>query len=443
MVLAMRVQTIGWELAGAVSADLHAADSLAEAHIVLLDPSAVVDLWQDHARLEADGIWRIYPDSDLGLSRAIERLLGRRRAELAALLRNGGIAAVSVRAVEQEVEITPAGGGGRRLDPYGFLPALSFAEGPHHLALPRGVRMVPRRGRILLDLMLDHPLAGYLRASASHGYEAVVVSSLGAPLEAFGSVLARDKVGDVVAWDLPVGQGHLVFLPWSPAAAGADLSERLIRGLAALADVPLGHRVPEWMTRYRLPGEDALEAKAGEIAEKRLRIDREEEELTATRRESDVLKGLLYPRGRGGLATATCAALERLGFACRADACDPVLIEARSPEGELLVRVSFAHSGAIGPEEHRALLLALDRARAEERREVSGMLVVVAEPRLDPRHRPPQWEDAVRRGCAEHGIALVSGYQLFKAVEATHDGAQLKPIRESLLAAEGEWKWKG
>jgi len=438
----VRVQAIGWEIAGIVATELHEADSLAEAQIVLIDPSAVVRLWRDHAHLEADGVWRIYPDRDLGLSRAIERLLGRRRTELEALLRGGGIAAVSVRALEQEVEIAAAGQTARRLDPCSFLPTVSFAEGPHHLALPRGVRMIPRRGRILVDVALDHPLSGYLSAMEGRGHEAVLISSLGAPLEAFGRVLARDKVGDAVAWDLPVGQGHLVFLPPHAAPQSTELSEHLLTGLAALADVSLGHRVPEWLARYGLPGETALEERAQELEERKRRIEREEEELAIARRAGDDLKGLLYPRGAGGLARATAAAFEQLGFACSFDAHAPTLVEARAPEGTLLIKVSFSHSGAVGPAAHRELLLLLDRAHAEERRDAKGVLVVVAEARLDPAHRPSQWHDTVRRSCAEHGIALLSGYALYRAAEAVLNGADPAAMRASLVAAQGAWKWK-
>ncbi|MCX7751005.1 MAG: hypothetical protein N2320_05660, partial [Candidatus Bipolaricaulota bacterium] len=91
---------------------------------------------------------------------------------------------------------------------------------------------------------------------------------------------------------------------------------------------------------------------------------------------------------------------------------------------------------------HRALLLDLDRLRAEGE-DVRGMLVCLAEPRLDPRRRGPPWTEAVRRGCADHRLALLSAYDLFKAVRHVLGGGDAAAVRKALLAAEGEWRWKG
>ncbi|MDD2911917.1 MAG: hypothetical protein PHF77_00130, partial [Candidatus Bipolaricaulis anaerobius] len=108
----------------------------------------------------------------------------------------------------------------------------------------------------------------------------------------------------------------------------------------------------------------------------------------------------------------------------------------------LLVRVALSLFGPVGPEEHRALLLDLDRWRSEGNGDGRGMLVCLAEPRLDPRRRGPQWAEAVGRGCRDHGLILTSAPDLFRAVRHVLAGGDPDEVRRGLLAAEGEWRWK-
>ena len=437
----MKALALGWDIdgPGVVKAELPDADSLASFDAVLYDPGSVPELWRGHAELSGDGAWRLYPGRDLGLSRALERMFSLRRDELAALLQNGGgLVVVRARPGEEFVEI--ASSPSHRLTPYALLPHLALVSDPHHLVLPQGLKFIPRRGRDITWIEPAHPLTPYLEAFAPLGYEAVLVSSLGAPLSAFGQVLAKNRVGDVLAWDVPVKAGRLIFLPAFPGADPQLAGELLLPALGALLSRPLAEGGPSWLSKYTLPGEEELAAEARALEAEKKRLKKKEEELQEAQRAFDALRGLLFPRGAQGLLSAVKAALERLGFSC--EPLDHATLVGRAEEGEALVRASFSPSGPIGPEEHRALVLSLDRRHTEGHGEAHGVLVAVAESRLDPRRRGPQWTEAVRRGCRKHGITLVSGYQLFRAVEHVLKGGERKEIRESLVASEGEWRWK-
>ncbi|HEC63105.1 MAG TPA: hypothetical protein ENI38_01775, partial [Candidatus Acetothermia bacterium] len=69
----MRVIALGWELEGpgVERAELFSSESLASYDAVLLDPAGIPRLWEGQARLEGDGVWRLYSGQDLGLSRAL------------------------------------------------------------------------------------------------------------------------------------------------------------------------------------------------------------------------------------------------------------------------------------------------------------------------------------------------------------------------------------
>jgi hypothetical protein len=437
----VRILALGWQLEGpgVERAELFSAESLASYDAVLLDPKGIPRLWEGQARLEGDGAWRLYPGQDLGLSRALERLFSLRREELSDLLqRGGGLLVVRVRPEGSAVEI--AGHPPRRITPYSLLPRLSLVADPHHLSLPQGLRFVPRRGRDISWLEPAHPLAPYLEAFLSAGYEAVLVSSLGAPLSAFGRVLAKNRVGDALAWDLPVGTGRILFLPSFPGADPRRAGEILIPALAELLERPLPEGGPDWLSNYPLPGEEELLSKREELEVRRRELKKEEEKLARELGRISGLRGLLYPRGLVGLRAAVELALEELG--CRVAKEGDRFLSARAGKRELLLRPALSPSGPVGPEPYRELLLALDRLKNEEGREAHGVLVAVAEPRLDPKRRGPQWAEAVRRGCAEHGITLVSGYQLFRGVVAAREGDRAEEVLEALFETEGEWRWK-
>ncbi|HAF70172.1 MAG: hypothetical protein XD60_0790 [Acetothermia bacterium 64_32] len=433
----MRVLALGWDVEGpgVVAAQLPEADSLASFDAVLYDPASVPELWRGHAELSGDGVWRLYPGRDLGLSRALERLFSLRRDELSALLqKGGGLAVVRARAGGEFVEI--ASSPPHRLTPYSLLPHLSLVADPHHLVLPQGVRFIPRRGQDITWIHPAHPLTPYLEAFAPLGYEAVLVSSLGAPLSAFGNVLAKNRVGDVLAWDVPVGTGRLLFLPSFPGADPKRAGELLLPALGALLSRPLAEGGPSWLSKYTLPGEEGLAEEARALEAEGRRLREREEKLREAWGRFDSLRGLLFPRGAVGLLSAAREAMECLGFSCEPVPQDGLLCRAK--EGTGLLRAAFSPGGPIGPEEHRALLLSLDRLAQE----AHGILLVVAEPRLDPPRRGPQWTEAVRQGCRRHGITLLSGYQLFRALQHALGGGGTEGIRRSLLSWEGEWGWR-
>jgi hypothetical protein len=222
-----------------------------------------------------------------------------------------------------------------------------------------------------------------------------------------------------------------------------EAGELLLPALAALLAAPLPAALPDWLASFVLPGEDALRQEEGALTRDRETLAAREEELRRARAEFDLVRGLLAPRGTHGLAQAARGALERLGFTCSITADAPATFSAASPDGDLLVRVALSLFAPVGPEEHRALLLDLDRQRAEEKQELRGMLLAIAEPRLDPRRRGPQWAESVRRGCRDHGLVLASAYDLYRAIVHVLSGGDADEVRKSVLAADGEWRWKG
>lgn len=436
----MQALTIAWDLEGTeiIRADFPSADSLASFDVVLIDPLSLPALWEPYAEVSPDGTQRLYPGRDLGVSRALENLFNLRQRELEDLLfRAGGILVVRVRPSAEGVLIegTPP----KRLDNYGFLPKASLVASPHHLAIPNGLRFLPRRGQDVQLVAPLHPLASYIQRFASCGYEAVLIASLGAPLSAFGQVLAQNRVGDVLALDLPVGLGRILFLPAFPGIDGREAWDLLRPGLGELLSLPLPEAAPDWLSNYPLPGEEELQKRLDALTQERARLAREEEELHAARKDYALLKALLYPRGKAAFAQAAKSAFSRLGFVVQEKgSLGSFLID--SAEGSFYVHVAFSPFSAVDPEEHRALLLELDKLRNEERKDVRGLLLCLSQAELDPRRRGPQWQEAVERASHDHHLTLVSAFDLFRAVAEVLSGKDPKGFRKALAETEGPWK---
>lgn len=439
----MRVLSVGWEAGGGgvEVASLHDADSLASYDVVLIDPLSIPDLWVPFVPPGRDGIRRLIPGHDQGLSRALDNLFAIRRREIEGLLGAGGILVVKVRAPGEPVEISSPGGAIRTIDAYTFLPSLSLTRERQFLAFPRGIKFIPRKGRDVHGLDYLHPLAPYL--SAVKRYEAVIVSPYGLNLADFGRVLLRNRIGDVLAWEVRHREGRIVFLPPTELTPAKE-TELLLKGLASLMEAPLSEgEIPGWLKGYALPGEKELIEELSELEAEERRIAERKSELEGKLREAFILKGLLFPAGTVGLRRAAARAFGTLGFSVEDDEFDPGNLRISSREGRAVARVAWAPEGPVTTGAYRPLLLALDHLRIELGEDFHGILVVAADTLREPGHRGPRFTDPLRRACEEHGIGLVTGEELFGAVRAVLSGVDPAPVRRSLLAAIGPWRWKG
>jgi len=439
----MRILSVGWEIerAGIERASLHDADSLASYEIVLIDPAEIPKLWGPYVPPDRDGVRRLVPGYDQGLARALDNLFAARKEELSGLLRAGGLVAVKLRPPGEPVEIVSVSGPARRIHAYSFLPNFSLTRERQFLPFPQGIRVLPRRGRDIRGLDLAHPLAGYL--AVVKRYEAVIVSPMGVPLGDFGKVLLHNRLGDVLAWELRLGEGRLLFLPASGLSPREE-AEILIPGLVSLLEEPPPPESrPEWLSRYELPREAEVRGELAEIAEREKELAERRASLEKRLWEVEVLRGLLFPAGASGLVRAALKAFRVLGFETQGEEVDAHGFTVTSPEGRALVRAAWSPEGPVTTGVYRPLLLALDHLRLEKGESIHGILLVAAETVHDPKRRGPRFTDALRRACEEHGISLVTGEELFEAVRAVLGGEDPVPVRRSLLSTSGPWRWKG
>ncbi|MCX6910003.1 MAG: hypothetical protein NTY01_18440, partial [Verrucomicrobia bacterium] len=155
-----------------------------------------------------------------------------------------------------------------RLDRYTWLPHVALVDRQHHFAFPSNGRFVPRRGQDVIVEASGSPFEEYLRTFEERiSYSAVYQDLLSTPLERFATVLARNRVGDAVALEIPVDEGRLVLLPPLEGVSPSREADVLLDVVRRASTRPPFVAEPDWLPGYALPGEEALADELAGLAE--------------------------------------------------------------------------------------------------------------------------------------------------------------------------------
>jgi hypothetical protein len=314
---------------------------------------------------------------------------------------------------------------------YYWLPAsagLTYA--PPHL--------MPGEGTEVLSTETDHPFAPYIDRFRTNLLYRAYFSEGG--LGPGARVFARSAGGAAVGVELAVANGRVVFLPpvRSPGT-GTDrypiagcILDSIRRALAMAAAGP----PPAWAGRYALPGLAEREARRqeaeGELASAEAR-------LAEARAEAETLeryRRLLWQEGKHGLEPVVREALRLLGFTVTDDLDRPA--EAVWGEQTLLLEVEGS-SEAVDMAPHHRLRRRLEEALEKTARPQRGLIVVNGYRLRAPEERPAQYTEALCVAAESMRYGLVTGLQLFEAVERAleKDEAAVAAFRDGVLHAEG------
>ena len=338
----------------------------------------------------------------------------------------------------EPLEISSSGEPPERIDRLSWLPSVSLVDRQHQFSFPSNGRFVSRHGSDVVFEKSGSPFETYLRQFEGQTvYDAVYRDLLSTPIDRFATVLARNRVGDIVALEIPFDEGRLVLVPSlvsvSPSQEGAALLEAVEQSVSR----PAFSTLPDWLPAYSVPGEDGLVDELAGLRERHATLSAKIEEVASRLEEKTRAKRILYTRGRFSLLPAAVDAFRSLGFdATQAEG----LLEIRSNEGDALVVVAATTDETIGLPEYRRLLREVDRSTTEGEGPRKGILVVSGSRELDPKRRPTQFSPEVLRGCQSQGYCLMTTYQLFKLVQHTleHKGGDAADLRRLLLESDGE-----
>ncbi len=442
--MAHRFLAIGWRLHHPEiwEEDFFEGAAFSSIDVLFIDPMSISERWVYDVPPEKDGVRRTYTESDRGFGRTLSRLMAKRRTEAADLLtKRGGIIVCRLRPRGEPLEVTVQGETGERIDRYSWLPTASLVDRHHQLTFPANSRFLPRRGEDVVLEETGSPFEEYLyEFRGKIVYNAVYQDLLSTPIDRFATVFARNRVGDIVALEIPFEEGRFVLLPPVRGVSPAEEAAVLLKAVGASILRPAYFAEPDWLPTYALPGEDALRDELTSLIDRRTKLDQKVEEVTSQLEEATKYKRILYTKGRFALLPAVREAFLSLGF--KVDVANDYLL-VRSDEGEAIGAVAATEQATVGLGPYRCLLDWVDRARTGGEGPGKGILVVSGSRELDPKRRPTQFSVEVLRGCQSQGFCLLTTYELFKLVQQAleeSDDKTLARLRRSLLECDGEYR---
>jgi len=436
--------TIDWQLHHPEirEADFFEGASFSSVDALLIDPGRISDHWTYGMPVEQDGARRTYVDNDRGFGRIIARLFEKRRTEAGDLLfKTGGVIVCRLRSRGETLEIVSQGGITERIDRYSWLPSVTLVDKQHQLAFPSNGRFVPRRGEDVILEQTGAPFEDYLRQfEGKISYDAVYQDILSTPIERFAAVLARNRAGDVVAAQIPYGEGLLVLLPCIDGVSPATEALALYNAVSRAQLRPGFFSSPDWLSSYSLKGEDALRDEIASLRDRRETLSEKLTEVSSQLEEVTFCKRLLYTSGRLSLLPAMSSAFRSIGFSVEEERDEIIL---RSDEGDAIAGIAATDDSSVGVSAYRRLLDRVDRARTSGDGPNKGILVVSGSRELDPKRRPTQFTPEVLRGCKSQGFCLITTYELFKLVQRAleHPATkELSHMRKVIVECDGEFR---
>ena len=408
---------------------------------VFIDPLEISQRWSREVGISSDGVRRVNAHRDRGLGKTLTAWMGKRRSESEDLLkRGGGVIVCRLRSRGEPLEIVSDEGPAEHVDRYSWLPTVSLVDRHHQLVFPSNGRFVPRRGRDIVVEDSSSPFSEYIeRFREFFVYDAVYQDLLSTPIDRFATVLARNKVGDVIALEVPFDEGRLILIPptegVAPSLEAAVLSEAVER----MVDRPAFAAAPDWLPGYPLPGEDALNDELARLEERHATLAEKIDELRENQRETTKHKRMLYTRGRFSFLPAVADGFSALGFDVEID---EGMLRLHSAEGDALVVAAAADGAKVQLPAYRQLLYSVDQAVTDGDGRLKGILVVSGSRELDPKRRSTQFSEGVLRGCTDQGYCIVSSYHLFKLVQSAlkSKGKGLASVRRRLIECDGEFR---
>jgi len=438
----LRSLAIDWPLAAPnlCRDDFFGRSSFSSFDVVFVDPIEISRRWTEEIAPGADGARRTNPERDRGFGKTIAAWMERRRAEASDLLkRGGGLLVCRLRSRGESFEIVGTEAPGERIDHYEWMPSISLVDRQHQFTFPANGRFVARRGEDVVLAGSGHPFEEALRRLSGHiVYDAVYQDLMSTPIDRFATILARNRVGDVLAVAVPFEEGRLILLPPVEGISPAREAAVLLEAARDLAFRPAYASPPDWLSGYPIPGEDALVDELTSVTERRDALAKKVEEVSEKLEEKTRVKRILYTKGRFGFLPAVTDAFASLGFAVDVTG---DLLTLESDEGDALVVTDATEETKIGIAAYRRLRDAVDRTVTDGEGRHKGILVVSGSRELDPKRRSTQFSQEVLRGCQGQGFCLVTSYQLFKFVQvALEDRSKkhLAALRRTLLECDGE-----
>ncbi len=423
----LRVLDLGWGLEEGLEeyapvvdgADFHNSPRLYDYDAVLIDPKGLNKLWEDHLRPGADGTYSTSPETDRGLSRGLENLLGTRRREVDSLL-NGesGIILVRLRKPASKLEIVD-GDRSKQVHRYSWLPG-EWARGlfsENNVNRHSGNKFVLETGNKPAEYYLD-------RNREYVNCEATV--QLRGPADERDEIIpvARTVTGELIAFELVIGEGRIIFLPPLDGIVPEEESERIYDLIESSLSPPHRTQSPEWAEKgsYRFEGEDEVREKVAKLDEEILSLEERKRKLEEEVKDYQLFRSLLYAGSRFELGNLLSEVLDRVGFKVQEVNSAIDVYACREGDDCFAIALDSSRDGKIGLDPYHRLVRGIDEFRIFENEDPQGVLLVNGYADREPENRGQQFTEELEQGCNLYGFTLITAAELFRRIKAGEEG---------------------
>lgn len=424
---------------GIETTSFYQSASFSDYDALIIDPETISTIWTDKVSPRQDGSFWADKDRDGGFCNRIIGMMSMRSDETILLLNNtGGIVVCFLRnrGAVLNYYLTNTT---REVSKYSWIP--TFWKKPK---LSPYFRHNIRIGKEIGEINKSHPFSRYILGLRDNLYFEAVLTD-GDMLNS-SHIIAENKVGEVIALEIPVGKGKFIFLPPFEKEIDRDkLSGILIDCIRKSLQWTSPLSKPDWLKSYVLPGEEALLNELEGLDNKLKELNKEKDNILEKFEESECLKGLLYETGKYRLEPSVREAFRILGFAVKdpdeyEEDYDLYAIESeKSIIGEIEGATKF-----IDVDKYRQLLDYVE-ASEQKRRRCKGILIGNGFLNVDPSLRGEQFSEHAIKGCERQKYCRLTTYELYKAVSAVlsnpEDEGLKNSIKEKILNCEGEFKF--
>lgn len=430
-----------------VQGNLEDAPSISDFDALVIDPQNVLpSLFRPPTRTMTDGTFIDDMRNDGGHGKRIISIIEQRKNEIGNLLTiTQGLVICYLRRMEGPVTfLTPSTM--KHIANYSWLPDYSAdisGRGPSTFLLPSYIISRESIGAEVSIADPRHPFSQYFKAFKTEiRFECTF--RIERMLQPFVKVLAQNKVKEVVACEISMGGGKLIFLP---PIESSDLKKEtgvLLDCIGKLTGRSYMTPPPKWIEGYILPGEieheSEIEKLAMEIGQlEKIRRDFEEKQENVAR-----FKGLLYEKGKVILESLVRDAFRILGFEVLEPGAYPEEYDLYVGGSEVPVigEIEGTDNSMIDNDKVRQLLDYID---LENRKGTKSKGILIGNSRRGtcPVDRESQFTDAAIELAQRLGYCLLTTCQLFELVKKVLSGISaddVSKIKQSILSSVGEYK---
>jgi len=401
------------------------SQSFVDYDAVIIDPVNIPYKWLLNGGIkvkrQADGSMWAYSSRDFSFGKELMEVMERRAKEIKLLLeKTSGIVICILRERNQSLNYlveTNRSSDSRVIHMYSWLPRHKFSyknQTVDFTFAPYCFNLEIRESKEVGEIDKKHAFLQYFDALKDMISPEVVMNY--PEILKIITPIAKNKVNEVIAFEINWEKGKFVFLPPFTSQDDKKVVGVLIDCIRKSLNWSVSLTKPEWLGKYTLPDEKGLQKQLMNIENELKVVEIKRNDIQNEINEIEVMKSLLYETGKYGLEPAVRRAFRILGFSVL----EP---EEYQEDYDLFANESsFLVIGEIEGTEKQVdvqkfrQLLDYVADAISNGKNAKGILIGNGYINMEPSQRPEQFTEHAIRGCESQKYCRIATTELYEAV---------------------------